>query len=568
VDHRPRVPSDRDGSLLDGVPVPPHQLSARQVAAFEPQVVSVANHFHREGEGVDTGGELDVGGVAVFGWQQERAPRLAGRDERDRSRRGVDTLAEPDAFDVVGGEPIVVTGSVGPIGEVAGYHVGRFAEPSGPDGTGGGGRASEARRPQARGIGGVDHTLRPGRGSLDEGAAVEVGAGDRRGRVGEVEPVGPQTAILPHCQHARTPGFEVKCLIDAGHEVDRGGARSERVCSRRERADDVDDHDRADDAVEFRSVELSTHHRMMVYPIDRARRGRTRRPSTFADVTDHSQPLTWRVGDVLVTRVEDRVVHVPREQILPAITDEQIARQRPWIDPYFDTDGNVLLSFHALVVESLGTTIVVDTCMGTMEPRPVRGDPNFPDRLADTVGDAGLAAVDIVLCTHLHWDHVGWNTRLVDGEWRPTFPKARYLIGAREFDFFDDGNDTHGVGDQSVAPLLEAGLVDLIDTDHAITTEVRTMPTPGHTPGHIAVLIESQGRTAIITGDAFHTPLQFTHPEIAATPFDWDTSMSSDTRRTLIADHCDDTTLVVGTHFAPPTAGLIRSSDSCTWFDA
>ena len=271
---------------------------------------------------------------------------------------------------------------------------------------------------------------------------------------------------------------------------------------------------------------------------------------------------------MLVTRVEDRVVHVPREQILPAITDEQIARQRPWIDPYFDTDGNVLLSFHALVVESRGTTIVVDTCMGTMEPRPVRGDPTFPERLADMVGGPGLAAVDIVLCTHLHWDHVGWNTRLVDGEWRPTFPNARYLIGARELEFFDDGNDTHCLRDQSVAPLLEAGLVDLIDTDHAITTEVRTVPTPGHTPGHVSVRIESEGHTAIITGDAFHTPLQITHPEIAATPFDWDSPMSSETRRRLLAGLRDTDTLVVGTHFAPPTAGRICNGDSGTWFDA
>ncbi|MDX2381991.1 MAG: MBL fold metallo-hydrolase, partial [Acidimicrobiia bacterium] len=277
-----------------------------------------------------------------------------------------------------------------------------------------------------------------------------------------------------------------------------------------------------------------------------------------ADTTEGAPPLSWTIGDVTITRVEDRLVHVPREQILPDITDEQIAGQRPWIDPYFDDEGNVRLSFHALVVESGDTTIVVDTCMGTIEPRPVRGDPSFVDRLSKAVGGS-LDNVDVVLCTHLHWDHVGWNTMHVGGEWVPTFPRARYLFGQRELSFFDDGNDVHDIGETSVAPLLAAGLVDLIATDHAITDEVRTIPTPGHTPGHVSVLIDSGGATAVITGDTFHTPLQFTHPEIAPTPFDWDTAMSSDTRRHLIDRYGDSDTLVVGTHFAPPTAGRIRS---------
>jgi glyoxylase-like metal-dependent hydrolase (beta-lactamase superfamily II) len=277
--------------------------------------------------------------------------------------------------------------------------------------------------------------------------------------------------------------------------------------------------------------------------------------------------MTWTIGAVIITRVEDRLVHVPREQILPDITDEQIAGLQPWIEPYFDGDGNVMLSFHALVVESRGTTIVVDTCMGTMEPRPVRGDPDLPERLAAAVG-GDLGNVDVVLCTHLHWDHVGWNTRLVDGEWVPTFPNARYLFGARELEFFEDGDDVHDIGDASVAPILAAGLVELIDTYHEITSEVRTVPTPGHTPGHVSVLIESGGASAMITGDAFHTPLQFVHPEIAPTPFDWDTAMSGDTRRRLIDRYRDSETLIVGTHFAPPTAGHVRSGEPDTWFDA
>lgn len=277
--------------------------------------------------------------------------------------------------------------------------------------------------------------------------------------------------------------------------------------------------------------------------------------------------LSWMVGNVRITRVEDRVVRVPREQILPGITDEQIECRRPWIEPYFDADGNVMLSFHALVVESDGTTIVVDTCMGTMEPRPVRGDAEFPHRLTESVG-GDLGNVDIVLCTHLHWDHVGWNTRLVDGSWVPTFPNARYLIERNELTFLAEEGDPHGLSDVSVQPILDAGLVDLIDADHRITDEVRTVATPGHTPSHVSVVIESVGRLGFITGDAFHTPLQVAFPEIATTPFDWDSEMSGATRRRLIEEYIDGRALVVGTHFAPPTAGRIRTGDTGTWFDA
>jgi glyoxylase-like metal-dependent hydrolase (beta-lactamase superfamily II) len=276
------------------------------------------------------------------------------------------------------------------------------------------------------------------------------------------------------------------------------------------------------------------------------------------------EPLTWTVGNVAVTRVAEVVIPVPREYMVPGITDAQIDAQRPWIDPYFHDDGALLLSFHALVVESSGTTIVVDTCVGVDTPRIAPGDPTFPDRLAAVI-DGGLEAVDVVLCTHLHFDHVGWNMRTIDGRPVPTFPTARYLIGRTELDFLDTDDDSHEVRRPSVDPLLEAGLVDVIDVAHRITDEVRTIPTPGHTPGHVAVLIESAGRTALITGDTFHTPLQLTHPELVASRFDWDTAMAAETRRQLVATYADTETLLIGTHFPPPSAGYVRHGDGGTW---
>jgi glyoxylase-like metal-dependent hydrolase (beta-lactamase superfamily II) len=278
------------------------------------------------------------------------------------------------------------------------------------------------------------------------------------------------------------------------------------------------------------------------------------------------RPLTWTVGDVRISRVPEVVVPVPRDYMVPGITDEHLDRQRPWIDPFFDADGALLLSFHSLVVESRGTTIVVDTCIGVETPRIAPGDPTFADRLASVI-DGGLEAVDVVLCTHLHFDHVGWNTRTIDGRTVPTFPNARYLIGRAELEFLDADDDPHELRAPSVTPLLDAGVVDLVETEHRITDEVRTFPTPGHTPGHVSVLVESAGHTALITGDTFHTPLQLTHPELVATRFDWDTATAAETRRLLVEQHAGTETLLIGTHFPPPTAGRVRRSDGGTWLE-
>jgi len=263
----------------------------------------------------------------------------------------------------------------------------------------------------------------------------------------------------------------------------------------------------------------------------------------------------WSVGEVAVAKVEESLVAVPRHQLVPDVTDEQIAATRPWIDPYINLDDELMLSFHTFVIEADGVTIVVDTCVGVEPPRRAPGDADFPERLGAAI-DGGLDAVDVVLCTHLHFDHVGWNTRLVDGTRVPTFPNARYLFARAELDHMDAEGDTHEIRAESVQPLLDRDLVDLIETDHLITPGVRTVPTSGHTPGHVSVVIESNGQRAVITGDAAHNPIQFAFPDLAATNFDWDSEQSSATRRWFI-DEFDDA-LILGTHFAAPTAGHIE----------
>lgn len=271
-----------------------------------------------------------------------------------------------------------------------------------------------------------------------------------------------------------------------------------------------------------------------------------------------AETLQWTIGDVIITKVEESVVPVPWNQIIPDVTDTHIERTRPWIDPYLSADNDLLLSVHAFVICCGGLTIVVDTCVGADSPRRLPGDAGFPDRLAAAI-DGGLEAVDVVLCTHLHFDHIGWNTRVIDGVRVPTFPNARYVFARTELEHVEAEGEIDELAD-SIQPLLTADLVDLIDTDHVITPGVRTVSTPGHTPGHVSVVIESQGEHAVITGDATHHPIQFAFPELAATRFDWDSEKSTVTRCDFIDRFSDS--IILGTHFAGPTGGhLERNAD-------
>jgi glyoxylase-like metal-dependent hydrolase (beta-lactamase superfamily II) len=275
--------------------------------------------------------------------------------------------------------------------------------------------------------------------------------------------------------------------------------------------------------------------------------------------------LMWRVGDVTVTRVEESVIPLRPELLLPDLANELIERERPWVDPYFDDQGRIRLSIHSFVVVSDGITIVIDTCVGGAPERPLPGDPAFLDRLDEAV-PGGLNAVDVVLCTHLHFDHVGWNTVVTDGVRVPTFANARYLFGRVDWKTLAD-HDREGVADTCIQPIIDAGAARFVDTDHRLTGEVRLVATPGHTPGHVSVLLESSGESALITGDTAHSPIQFAHPELAATPFDADSEQAADTRRRLVDRYADTDTLVLGTHFPPPTAGrLVRRGAAAATF--
>ncbi|MEU6389658.1 MBL fold metallo-hydrolase [Streptomyces sp. NPDC046939] len=274
---------------------------------------------------------------------------------------------------------------------------------------------------------------------------------------------------------------------------------------------------------------------------------------------------SWTVGDLTVHRVDE--IPLPPATgawLLPAATPD-VVTGHDWLHPHFaDAQGVLRLDSHSFAFVLDGLRVVVDTGIGNGKER---ANPAWHDLDTDYLGrltSAGFPpdSVDLVILTHLHADHVGWNTRHENGRWVPTFPRARYVTSRTEREFWagyamDEARAQ--MFRDSVLPVEEAGLLDLVDTpaDGAtILPGLRLLPTPGHTPGHVAVELTSRGETAVITGDCVHHPVQFAAPAVGAC-VDIDPVRSEASRRALLGTLADTDTLVLGTHFAPPTAGRV-----------
>ncbi|HCD27613.1 MAG TPA: MBL fold metallo-hydrolase [Gammaproteobacteria bacterium] len=277
----------------------------------------------------------------------------------------------------------------------------------------------------------------------------------------------------------------------------------------------------------------------------------------------------WQIGSVTITRVVEMQVAGGTRFILPDATRE-LCRPIEWMHPHFmDDDGNLIMSIHGLVVDTGTRRILVDTCVGNDKERSVPNWTNLQTTFLQDLAAAGYPreSIDTVLCTHLHVDHVGWNTMLVDGKWEPTFTNARYLIAEEEWTHWDsvDGDDFGPVIEDSVRPVIAAGLVDLVTTNHRVCDEVWLEPTPGHTPGHVSVHVQSEGQSALITGDCIHHPVQMTKTDWCSSA-DFDQKQGQDTRELLLRRYVDKDTLVIGTHFATPTAGYVKAlADGGYW---
>jgi glyoxylase-like metal-dependent hydrolase (beta-lactamase superfamily II) len=273
--------------------------------------------------------------------------------------------------------------------------------------------------------------------------------------------------------------------------------------------------------------------------------------------------LRWKIGDVTVTKIVELEATGGSRFLLPQATPEAVRPMLDWLQPHFaDENGRLRMSIHALVVETPTRRIVVDTCLGN--DKTGRRIPHWNNLQSPFLADLAAAgyprkSIDTVLCTHLHVDHVGWNTMLVDGRWVPTFPRARYLYGRAEYAHWStiEGRpDMAAIMADSVQPVFDAGMVDLVETDARICEEITLLPTFGHTPGHVSVRIASRGEEALITGDFLHHPVQIGRPDWASTA-DSDPAQGIETRLSMFETLAGAPVLVIGTHFAGATAGHI-----------
>ena len=280
--------------------------------------------------------------------------------------------------------------------------------------------------------------------------------------------------------------------------------------------------------------------------------------------------MHWKVGKVKITKIVELETVGSTRFILPLANNDEI-RKLPWLIPHFATEeGRLKMSIHSLVVETPKHRMVVDTGLGN--DKEGRGVPTWNNRKGpylETMAASGFPpeSIDTVLCTHLHVDHVGWNTRLIDGTWVPTFPNARYLFGRTEYEHWRDHSDTEdkvAVFKDSVQPIVDAGRAELIPSDFRLTQEITLLPTPGHSPGHMSILIKSAGEEALLTGDVAHHPCQMAHLEWSST-VDSDPAQSRATRRELFSRFADTPTLVIGGHFS---AGHIRRDGDAFQFVA
>jgi glyoxylase-like metal-dependent hydrolase (beta-lactamase superfamily II) len=279
------------------------------------------------------------------------------------------------------------------------------------------------------------------------------------------------------------------------------------------------------------------------------------------------------VGDVTVTRV----VELDRSSfeigaMLPESTPERIAAQRDWMGPELldPATGVHKACIQSYVLRTPWHTVVIDTCVGNDKPRD--GVPAWHMRRGTYLSDLAAAGVkpedvDMVICTHLHVDHVGWNTRLEGGRWVPTFPRARYVIVREEFEFWkregETGREEFGLIDDSVMPVVEAGRADLVASDHVIDDRLRLEPAPGHTPAHVCVRLTTPAGQAIFTGDMMHRPIQVAEPEWNSRFCD-DAELARKTRRGFLERHADADVIVLAAHF--PVAGRIVAPGGRTRF--
>ena len=297
--------------------------------------------------------------------------------------------------------------------------------------------------------------------------------------------------------------------------------------------------------------------------------------------------LKWKIGDVTITKIVETEFELDMpELVFPRACAEEI-KANSWLIPDYSTYcGAFKMSIHALLIETPNQNVIVDTCVGNNKTRLVPEWNRLSGDFLDKLSKAGCPreSISAVLCTHMHVDHVGWNTMLEDGKWVPTFPNATYYFGRVEYEHWmaimseekaatkatlKGGKEVLNnftpkimrqdiVFEDSIQPIIDAELEELVEMDARLSPEISLIPTIGHTPGHISVVIESKGSKAIITGDIIHHPSQIAFPKWGVI-FDYDFDQAMETRENFLVKYANSDTLVIGTHFTSPTGGYIVS---------
>jgi len=271
----------------------------------------------------------------------------------------------------------------------------------------------------------------------------------------------------------------------------------------------------------------------------------------------------FRLGAFTIQRIVEMRVHFhPLAKMFPNAAEDEIARVLPDLQPWcVDAETRLIIDVQSYLVRTPRHTILLDTCIGcdkTITRMPAwagRTETVWLDRLAQ----AGVRPEDVthVLCTHLHPDHAGWNTRLIDGRWVPTFPNARYVFSATEA-AHAEAHEAE-IYQDSVLPVIAAGQADLVAMDHQIEDGIWLEPTPGHTPGHVAIHLASEGRHGVMWGDLLHSPGQCAFPHWTFFR-DTDRAQSIASKRAMLEACCEHGHLVLPAHFPAPSVGRIRAA--------
>jgi glyoxylase-like metal-dependent hydrolase (beta-lactamase superfamily II) len=279
-----------------------------------------------------------------------------------------------------------------------------------------------------------------------------------------------------------------------------------------------------------------------------------------------------KMGNITIHRiVEQEGPFFDVLSFFPKLGKELLEENRGWLQPRFlSADDKLMLCIQSYLVQTPRHNILIDTCVGNHKPRPARPFWHMMNTDRFEKGLAGLGFgvgdIDFVMCTHLHVDHVGWNTRLENGRWVPTFPKARYVFADRELAFWEKRNKDDPAAcpwvTDSVLPIVAANRVDIVKSQYTFNDLVTLIPTPGHTIDHYSVQVGKPGADAVITGDMIHSPIQARYPELGMMS-DYDSAQAGRSRRELFGRFCDTSTLMCTAHFPSPSTGrFVRWRDA------